>query len=663
MKNSIHYYRPADFKQYVRTIVDTSITVSDALDSFRELKYLPRKFKEMTVKELSDSPKLMQELYDALRRGMQPESRFKLPYSKKARETQLIKDIGKKYKIDTDRAKAKVVTGCYSDSYQTIAYALEVVTSPRTDIGVDHAGEVKFIGNINNTPSIDGGEEYFSGGYYAWRDRKGNVVSASSIMGILSECGFNTSGYYSRRRKACVVFVNLLTPVPDWLGGAGKTKIDLRPYAKVIAETVSRLAYKMPSYHGEGIRTTWTDDWPGDDGNDAGLKGEYIEYLRDFLRGRREAVEADPSLRIRDRLTQSGVWYRVRPKMMEGGFKPRNKSTNSKGQIIYDWGTTREGLTNKIRKTIEELWPREGITREYLGIVAKARAMMYFNGQAYPVSFDSKEELAKTKTTDLIIVEKEGIRDVLLDAAKRYRIALVATAGQFTDYVQDLMRLAVEAGLNVCILTDYDIHGINIWRNAKVKIKRLGITRHIIKWLHENCYPDLTEEDVEEEYSPNPKLFEAGDDPYLLTKRIELDSIVEKVGADALWKYLAYRLGVEFPKVRDYRDVVPEPNPKNYYPEEFNEFLDYVENYTRSSYNDEWTRIKNQDLAKVDGLLEVERQKQKDDGILKPIVQNDDGMKLIVAKVKELMESGELPESNLSLEPKSDQDQNDQKTD
>lgn len=137
------------------------------------------------------------------------------------------------------------------------------------------------------------------------------------------------------------------------------------------------------------------------------MKGEYIEYLRDFLRDRREVVEADPSLRIRDRLTQSCVWYRIPPKMIEGRFKPRNKSTNSKGQIIYDWGTTREGLTNKIRKTIEELWPRG--YREYLGIVAKARAMMYFNGQAYPVSFDSKEELAKTKTTDLIIGRRRCI--------------------------------------------------------------------------------------------------------------------------------------------------------------------------------------------------------------------------------------------------------------
>jgi hypothetical protein len=43
------------------------------------------------------------------------------------------------------------------------------------------------------------------------------------------------------------------------------------------------------------------------------------------------------------------------------------------------------------------LWPDGSVTRESLGIVAKARAMLYINGQVYPVSFDSKEELARIK--------------------------------------------------------------------------------------------------------------------------------------------------------------------------------------------------------------------------------------------------------------------------
>ena len=71
----------------------------------------------------------------------------------------------------------------------------------------------------------------------------------------------------------------------------------------------------------------------------------------------------------------------------------------------------------------------------------------------------------------------------------------------------------MQAGrINVCVLTDYDIDGINMWRNANEKmgidIKRIGITQDVVKWLQENGYADdIDLEDVEEEYTPNPKLF------------------------------------------------------------------------------------------------------------------------------------------------------------
>lgn len=71
----------------------------------------------------------------------------------------------------------------------------------------------------------------------------------------------------------------------------------------------------------------------------------------------------------------------------------------------------------------------------------------------------------------MITVEKEGITDVLLDAAQKYSIALVATAGQFTEYVTDLRRLESEVGhIIICILTDYNIDVINMWRNANEKM-------------------------------------------------------------------------------------------------------------------------------------------------------------------------------------------------
>jgi hypothetical protein len=171
------------------------MTVSDALGTFRELKCLPMRFKKMTVQELASNEEEIQALYKALRNGMQPESKFKLPYRRKARELEIIRDIAEEYDIDKDRARARVVTGHYNESgARAFNYAIEIAVAPRKGIGqnVGDAGKVDFIGNVNDTPSIDGGEGYFSGGSYQWVDsRTGHQLSATSVTGILSECGFN----------------------------------------------------------------------------------------------------------------------------------------------------------------------------------------------------------------------------------------------------------------------------------------------------------------------------------------------------------------------------------------------------------------------------------------------------------------------------------------
>ena len=115
-----------------------------------------------------------------------------------------------------------------------------------------------------------------------------------------------------------------------------------------------------------GVSQQYSGSW-----STAAERGEYISYLKDFLRARKQDVEADSSLRTRDRLTQSGVWYRIRPLLVRDGFMPKNGESG--------WGA-RKGLTGAISKTINELWPGENMTREHLGIVAKA-VVLYFKGQ------------------------------------------------------------------------------------------------------------------------------------------------------------------------------------------------------------------------------------------------------------------------------------------
>ena len=153
--------------------------------------------------------------------------------------------------------------------------------------------------------------------------RRGEFKSASSLKGILSEYGFSTAVYMSKRRFPSVLYINLNVPCPDWLGGAGKTHIDLRPYAKDIAETVKLLATKMPTYYGKGFAQTsygrgGNQQYPANN-----ISGISYGIDTDAIYGNaKKGIQGDPTLKFRDPLTQSGVWYRLRPIMIDGGYEP-----------------------------------------------------------------------------------------------------------------------------------------------------------------------------------------------------------------------------------------------------------------------------------------------------------------------------------------------------
>ena len=201
---------------------------------------------------------------------------------------------------------------------------------------------------------------------YQWEGRKRHRYTgdrerpyASTIRSILSECGFVISGNYSKRRKPCVMFINLRCRCIEWLGAKGKTQINTDPFAKDIARTVLSWHIKCPHimvkeiqcsvYHDSSL--TYCD--PNQVARD---------WLSKFLKDRYEKVKADSILKTRDRLTQSGVFYRIRRLM---------KNANPPFEPPTDWETTRKGLTGSIRDVCKELWG-DKVTREDLGIVASA---------------------------------------------------------------------------------------------------------------------------------------------------------------------------------------------------------------------------------------------------------------------------------------------------
>ena len=123
------------------------------------------------------NPDLIVDLAQALRNGMAPESKFRLSYKKEERKQELIENLAENYVIDKDKAKAKIVTGHYKNDKtgQEFNYALEAVIAPRIDIGSESAGEIEIIGNINSSPSIDGGEKYFNDNY-DWFDKNRELI-------------------------------------------------------------------------------------------------------------------------------------------------------------------------------------------------------------------------------------------------------------------------------------------------------------------------------------------------------------------------------------------------------------------------------------------------------------------------------------------------------
>ena len=180
----------------------------------------------------------------------------------------------------------------------------------------------------------------------------------------------------------------------------------------------------------------------------------------------------------KDRWSMDSVWY---------NFQSILKKFNLNATRDY------------VKKLIRELCRDKGVTREEIGIFAGARATMYFDGQWSSVSFDAIGALAQNGT-DIIVIEKMAIVQVLAPYADKYGIAIVNTSGYFTEYGQELMQAAEDTGGHVMILTDYDMTGLHIASKA-IGITRIGIDEETLDYFGLDKYdPSLSLS-----YEPHPK--------------------------------------------------------------------------------------------------------------------------------------------------------------
>jgi hypothetical protein len=328
----------------------------------------------------------------------------------------------------------------------------------------------------------------------------------------------------------------------------------------------------------------------------------------EFLIKRRKDVEADPSLRINDRLTQRGVAYLLRPEMMDDGFEPRKR-----------WSTTMDSITNMISERCKMLWPYENIDREYLGIYAKARGMFYYRGRTTPIDFDAIRELASEAAVN-IIIEKEGIPAVLAPYADKYRVALISTQGRFVDYVKRFVSSVIEEAAVVVTILDDDRVGREMANSTRAI--NIGVNKDTVEWLSKNGFPGLSVKKVQEI------------DPSTGEYRTEIDSILAEVGAEGLWKWAKYEIEKLAPL--DLRKSIDMPDNRGLYSEEIANSLSYLNDYADSVTGPAIEEI-NEKLSKSDQLYDADAKEAEIGEELGDKLAADEGMKMLAVELPKII--------------------------
>lgn len=315
-----------------------------------------------------------------------------------------------------------------------------------------------------------------------------------------------------------------------------------------------------------------------------------------------------------ERRTQSTVWYLCLPIFAKNKIKlPKRKS-----------------LTSRIKAVCEKL----GVTREDLGIIAKARATMYFNGKWNSVSYDAIEDLAGNGT-DIIFIEKVDVVGVLGEYADKYGIALVDTQGALTDYGRYLVQAGEESGANIAILTDYDASGIKIASDAG-DIPRLGVDQEMLDYFGlDNNDPNLSVpmKAAKDVITPIKGLVSSDVLEFLKYKKVEIDAVLAAVDSERFWEYLIYKLDQHYP-TRNYTRVIKSaPDASKYYPTVIYGLHNVIKKYIDLILEDEASEIEDE-LKEVKGFIEdIDQRRQDIDKRYRVIVDKDETLKEIDEKL------------------------------
>jgi hypothetical protein len=285
-----------------------------------------------------------------------------------------------------------------------------------------------------------------------------------------------------------------------------------------------------------------------DEGNKLEAKALFTEYLKEE---RYKKVLNEPYIKNTDSWNTSTPVYRYRPQLERRGIYVERKYLQSLVKTICDEMPELKLVDGQFVKT-----GKIGVKREVLGIYEAPRAHIYFRGQVYDVSFKQLERIKKIATF-ILIIEKEGVVELLTYWADKYGFALCYTKGFLTDNAKEFSELATKEGARMTILTDDDFSGWAMVREVP-NLTRIGIRIENLERLNvpiDEVIEDLpkpknSEKKVNIDYRANKhattaeQMYDNGlipeEDWELLTgskygRRIEIDNVIAYVGAERFW--------------------------------------------------------------------------------------------------------------------------------
>ncbi len=562
-------------------------------------------------------------------------------------------------------------------------YVFEVIVIPFDDIWANYP---TFIGSVNNSVSIINRGKSLYDGVYRFND-KGKVLTAWNMDGILDRWyGYRVRD--SSKSWPCVIACNLLTPKVQWKE-QGKSTLVIEPFADTIINTVSKVMKKIPTFHGMGPCKSTTKSKKEDDSGKP-KKLDKIGCLRKFLEDRHTQFEIesntiDPEIMLKDRTSQSDVYYTLRQTLF-----PENDIVETPG--------TRKYITARINSECKSLFKRHGQAgkkREDLGITAGHRAELYYMGNNQNISLDNVKLLAKYGT-DAIFIEKEDGVILLDEPANIYGFALINTHGHMTEYGKEFVKAFTEENVSSVSFTDLDAAGVAIAAGAGRGIPRIGVTDEMLEYF------GLERKDVDEEYTPTKsqitrvqklvQKYELGlkhnfigirkyedeetgewiEEPYSSYRdykyvhdeldyilgpnhdgrhacRIEINSVKAKLKTklglgkykEKFWCYVEKKL-LEFSPTRDYTRVISSmPNLDHYRPDPIRKFDQYIQSHILKITSDESNKI-DKELREFSGFLNVNDKQREIETRLGKIVSEDEYLKDIATGLEELISKKSL---------------------